>query len=79
MPERRIRDGLLFALAARYKEDPRQFLIVSRQTLDSPVARGVIAELRNEGYVEEQIRGVIRFTSRGYKLFRNEPLPYRFV
>jgi hypothetical protein len=74
MPERFIRDGLLVALAARYTEDPHQFLTVSRQTLDSAVAREVIAQLRNEGYVEEQVRGVIRFTPRGYKAYKSEPL-----
>jgi Mn-dependent DtxR family transcriptional regulator len=61
MPEQFIRDGLLVALAARY-------------TLDSAVAREVIAQLRNEGYVEEQVRGVIRFTPRGYKAYKSEPL-----
>jgi len=46
--------------------------------LDSSIAREVVAELRNGGYVEEQVRGVIRFTLRGYRAYRNEPLPYAY-
>jgi hypothetical protein len=37
----------------------------------------VIADLRNEGYVEEQERGVIRFTRRGYKAHREPGGPAR--
>ena|SRR5712691_2796930 len=73
-----IRDGLLVTLAGRYKEDPVQFVTLSKQTLDSSTAREVVAELRNEGYVEEQVRGVIRLTPRGYRAYRNEPLPYAY-
>jgi len=42
-----------------------------KQIVDSSSARAVIAELRNNGYVEEQERGVIRFTIRGYKVHRD--------
>jgi hypothetical protein len=73
-----IREGLLVTLAGRYKEDPVQFVTLSKQTLDSAVAREAVAELRNEGYVEEQVRGVIRLTPRGYRAYRNEPLPYAY-
>ncbi len=73
-----IRDGLLVTLARRYQEDPGQFVTLSRQTVDSSLAREIVAELRNEGHVEEQVRGVIRFTPRGYRAYRNEPLPYAY-
>ena len=73
-----IRDGLLVTLAGRYEEDPVQFVTLSKPTLDSAVAREAVAELRNEGYVEEQVRGVIRLTPRGYRAYRNEPLPYAY-
>jgi hypothetical protein len=73
-----IRDGLLVALAGQYKEDPVQFVTLSQQTLNSSIARQVVAELRNEGYVEEQVRGVIRLTARGYRRYKNEPLPYTY-
>jgi Mn-dependent DtxR family transcriptional regulator len=67
-----IRDWLLTTLATRYEEDPHQFVTLSKQTLDFSLARGMVAELRNEGYVEEQVRGVIRLRPRGYMEYRNE-------
>jgi len=70
-----IQDGLLVTLVLRYEEDPRQFVTLSRQTLDSSSARVAVAELRNEGLVEEQLRGVIRLTARGYKKYKTT-LPY---
>jgi predicted transcriptional regulator len=70
-----IRDGLLVTLAKRYENDPSQFVTLSKQTLDSSLAREIVAELRNEGYIQEQVRGVIRLTPRGYKLYKGEPLP----
>jgi hypothetical protein len=65
-----IRDGLLAALTERYEADPAHFVSLPRQIVDSSSARAVIADLRNEGYVEEQERGVIRFTRRGYESLR---------
>jgi Mn-dependent DtxR family transcriptional regulator len=64
-----IQDGLLVTLVLCYEEDPHQFVTLSRQTLDSSSARVAVAELRNEGFVEEQVRGVIRLTARGYKKY----------
>ena len=61
-----IQDGLIVTLVLCYKEDPHQFVTVSRQTLDSS-ARVAVADLRNEGFVEEQVRGVFRLTARGYQ------------
>jgi hypothetical protein len=52
-----IRDGILATLVLRYEEDSHQFVTLSRQTLDSSWAREAVAELRNEGFVEEQLRG----------------------
>jgi Mn-dependent DtxR family transcriptional regulator len=46
-----------------------------QQTVDSSFARVAVAELRNEGYVEEQVRGVVRLTPRGYQVYRSKPLP----
>ena len=65
-----IRDGLLAALTERYEADPAHFVSLPRQVVDSSSARAVIADLRNEGYVEEQERGEIRFTRRGYESLR---------
>ena len=68
-----IRDGLLSTLAERYESDRSQYVTLPMQTLDSSLARVVVAELRNEGHVEEQMRGVIRLTLRGYQSYRNPP------
>lgn len=68
-----IPNELLITLAKCYEEDPSQFVTLPKQTLDSSVARLAVAELRNEGYVEELIRGVVRLTARGYQIYKNEP------
>ena len=65
-----IRDGLLAALTECYEADTAHFVSLPKAVLDSSSAREVIADLRNEGYVEEQERGVIRFTRRGYESLR---------
>jgi hypothetical protein len=65
-----IVDELLVTLVLRYEEDPHQFVTLSRPTLDSSWAREAVAELRNEGFVEEHLRGVIRLTARGYKKYK---------
>jgi len=62
-----IHAGLRVTLVLRYEEDPGQFVTLSKQTLDSSLARLAIAELRNEGFLDEEVRGVIRLTARGYK------------
>ena len=74
-----MRDGLLLTLVVRYEEDPQQFVTLSKQTLNSSSARVAVAELRNEGLVEEQVRGVVRLTARGYRTYKNASLPYAYV
>jgi len=71
-----VRDGLRFKLAQRYREDPMHFLSLPKETVDSALAREIVAELRNEGHVEEDVRGTIRLTPRGYRAFQNDPPPY---
>lgn len=78
MPLHHIRDGLLVALVLRYEQDRDQFVTLSKQTVDSSSTRLAVAELRNEGLVEEQVRGVIRLTPTGYKKYKNAPLPYDY-
>jgi hypothetical protein len=74
-----VRDGLLFALAQGYREDPSHFLKLSKQTIDSALTSEILTQLRNEGHIEEEeMRGTIRFTLRGYRAFQNDPLPYSF-
>ena len=69
-----IENELLVALARCYEHDPGQFVTLPQQTVDSSVARAAVAELRNEGYVEEQVRGVIRLTPRGYQVYKSRPI-----
>ena len=78
MPRELVRDGLLFALAQRYKEDPGALLALIKAKYGSALTCEIVAELRNAGHIEEDVRGTIRFTRRGYRSFKDEPLPYAF-
>jgi hypothetical protein len=77
MLEGTIRDSLLLTLAEHYEKDPGEFWHVSQSDLASAYIRVTVAELRNEGYVEEKVRGEIRLTARGYQAYRSGmPLTY---
>jgi len=65
-----VQNELLMTLAHSYEEDPGQFVTLPKPVLDSSWTRVAVAELRNEGYVEECVRGVVRLTERGYKAFK---------
>jgi hypothetical protein len=66
MQSKPIENELLTTLVGFYEQNPEQFFTLSKQTVDSAAARIMVSDLRNEGLVEEQIRGVIRLTPRGY-------------
>ena len=68
-----IQTELFLTLAEHYEHDPREFVQLPQQTVDSSFARAAVAELRNEGYLEEQVRGVVRLTLRGYKMYKSKP------
>jgi len=70
MYQEMVQNDLLVTLAHSYEEDPDQFVTVPKLVLDSSLARMAMAELRNDGYLEEQIRGVVRLTALGYEKFR---------
>jgi len=70
-----IQSELFVTLAEHYENDPAEFVRLPKQTVDPSFARVAVAELRNEGYVEEQIRGVVRLTLRGYNVYRSMPSP----
>lgn len=74
-----VRDGLRFKLAQRYRENPGDFVSLSQQAVDSALARQLVAELRNAGHVEEEVRGKIRLTPRGFMAFQNDPPPYSYT
>jgi len=71
-----ISDSLLVELVLSYEQDRDRFVILSKQTVDSSSARLAIAGLRNEGLVEERVRGVIRLTALGYKKYKSAKLAY---
>jgi hypothetical protein len=73
-----VRDGLRFKLTQQYRKDPTHFLRLSKQSVDCAQAREIVAELRNVGHVEEEVRGTIRLTPRGHRAFQNDPPPYSY-
>ena len=62
------REDLLAALTECHEADPSHFMTLPKQVLDSAEARMELADLRNQGIVEEQVRGVVRLTRLGYAL-----------
>ena len=68
MVQESIQTELFVTLVQHYEQDPREFVRLPQQTVDSSSARIAVAEMRNEGYVEEQVRGVVRLTPRGYQV-----------
>jgi hypothetical protein len=75
MQQESIQTELFVTLAQHYEQDPGEFVRLPQQTVDSSFARVAVAELRNEGYVEEQVRGVVRLTPRGYNVYKSKPRP----
>jgi hypothetical protein len=73
-----VRDGLRFKLAEQYCENPTRFLSLSKEAMNSALGREIIADLRNEGHIEEEVRGKIRLTPRGYRAFQSDPPPYSY-
>lgn len=76
MSEQEIRNELFLALVLRYEQQCDQYVTLSKQTVDCSSARLAIAELRNEGLVEEQVRGVVRLTALGYRKYKSAPVAY---
>jgi DNA-binding transcriptional ArsR family regulator len=70
MIENAFSEELIHRLAERYEEDPTEFTQLPQPTVASSLARQTVSELRNEGLVEEEVRGVIRLTPRGYKEYK---------
>jgi hypothetical protein len=65
-----VQNDLLVTLAHSYEENPEQFVHLPKLVVDSSETRMAMAELRNDGYLEEQMRGVVRLTPLGYEKFR---------
>jgi hypothetical protein len=60
-----IRMRLVVALLEHSKREPNEFIELRKHAVDSSLVRQIIADLRIEGHVEEQMRGVIRLTPLG--------------
>jgi hypothetical protein len=67
MQQKAIHSELLVLLAGNYERNPLHFVTLPKEAVDSSFMRVALAELRNEGFLEEQMRGVVRLTARGYK------------
>jgi hypothetical protein len=61
-------------LIAAYEINEANFVTLPKETLDSSWARIVVSDLRNTGDVEEQVRGVVRLTVKGYKAHKQPEL-----
>lgn len=70
MQQETLQNDLLVSLVHTYEEDPSRFVTLPKPVLDSSWMRQAVADLRNEGYVEEQVRGVVRLTPLGYKAYK---------
>ncbi len=70
MYQEMVQSEILVTLTHSYEEDPFQYVTVPKPVLDSSLMRLAMAELRNDGYLEEQVRGVVRLTPRGYEKLR---------
>jgi hypothetical protein len=59
-------------LTKHYEEDCGRFVVIPQPLMDvSPVGKAV-AELRDERYVEERARGVLRLSPDGYLMCQKE-------
>ena len=65
---------LLTVLAANYERNPFGYITLPKQTVDCSEARVIVADMRNQGYIDEQMRGVVRLTARGYQVCRTRLL-----
>jgi hypothetical protein len=66
-----IENQLMVTLAEGFEKDPRGYVTLSKETVDSSEARFIVADMRNQGYIDERVRGVVRLTLRGYEFFRS--------
>jgi hypothetical protein len=72
MDEKSVRSELLAALMKRYAEDSQEFVVIPPALMETRHARFTLSELRNEGYVEEQARGMVRLKPRGFLMCQKE-------
>ena len=76
MDQQSIEWELLMLLTEHYEEDYRRFVVLPPPLMETYRVRAAVAELRNEHYLEEQIRGVVRLSPRGYLMCQKELLGF---
>jgi predicted transcriptional regulator len=64
-----IRMRLVVALLEHSKREPNQYVFLQKHAVDSSLVRQIVADLRIQGHVEEQTRGVIRLTQLGFQVY----------
>jgi hypothetical protein len=57
MDQQSIQWELLMLLTEHYEEDYRRFVVLPPPLMETYRVRAAVAELRDERYVEEQVRG----------------------
>ena len=67
-----VRHQILSTLVEGCKNHPGEYLTLDKNEVDSSLVRQVVADLRIEGYIEEETRGVIRLTELGFSVYSHE-------
>jgi hypothetical protein len=68
-----IRMRLVVALLEHSKREPNEYVFLQKHAVDSSLVRQIVADLRIQGHVEEQTRGVIRLTQLGFAVYNASP------
>jgi len=63
-------------LTKHYEEDWRRLVEIPQPLMETQPVRAAIAELRDEEYVEERDRGVLRLSPEGYLMCQKEVLGF---
>jgi hypothetical protein len=63
-------------LTKHYEEDWRHFVVIPQPLMKQQPVRAAIAELRDEEYVEERVRGLLRLRSNGYLMCQKKLLGF---
>ena len=74
MDKQSVRIKLLIELSKHYEHDLREFVVLPQPMMQMSTTRATLAELRNDGYVEERTRGVVRLRPLGYMMYQKQRL-----
>ncbi len=68
-----VRVEILSTLSRQFEQDSRQFVVIPQPMMQMCATRAALAELRNDGFIEEQVRGVVRLRPHGYMMLHKQP------